>query len=86
MTDQIKTFMINLTQKAGTFLLDSFQRDQELIGARSTAKEAATRYDRMVDQLIMEEISTYYPNHSLLSEESHQPQVTSGYFVDAGER
>ena len=70
MTDQIKTFMINLTQKAGTVLLDSFQRDKDLIGARSTAKEAATRYDRIVDRLIMEEISKYYPNHSLLTEES----------------
>ena len=62
--------MINLTQKAGKILLDSFQRDQELVAARSTAKEAATTYDKIVDQFITEEISTTYPTHSLLTEES----------------
>jgi hypothetical protein len=44
--------MVNLTQKAGKVLLGSFQRDQELITARNTAKEAATTYDKIVDQLM----------------------------------
>ena len=57
--------MVNLTQKAGAILLDSFQRDQELIAARNTAKEAATTYDKIVDQLIIEEINkTTYPQSS----------------------
>jgi len=74
MRAEIKTFMVNLTQKAGKILLDSFQRDQELVAARSTAKEAATTYDKIVDQFITGEISTTYPTHSLLTEESgHHP-------------
>ena len=70
MTAAIKAFMVNLTQKAGKLLLDSFQRDQDLIEARSTAKGAATTYDKIVDQLIIEKIRKTYPTHSLLTEES----------------
>lgn len=70
MTNEIKTFMVHLTRKAGTVLLDSFQHDQALTAVRSTAKEAATTQDRIVDQLIIEEITTTYPNHCLLTEES----------------
>ncbi len=70
MTAEIKTFMVSLTQKAGKILLDSFQRDQELVAARSSAKEAATTYDKIVDQFITEHIRKAYPTHSLLTEES----------------
>jgi fructose-1,6-bisphosphatase/inositol monophosphatase family enzyme len=64
MTAEIKTFMVNLTQKAGKILLDSFQRDPELVAERNTAKEAATTSDKIVDQFITEEISKTYPNHT----------------------
>ena len=70
MTNAIKTFMVNLTQKAGEILLDSFQNDQRMTTLRSTAKEAAIAQDRIVDQLIIEEITKTYPTHSLLTEES----------------
>ena len=70
MRAEIKTFMVSLTQKAGNILRDSFQQDQELVAERNTAKEAATTYDKIVDQFITEEISTTYPSHSILTEES----------------
>ena len=70
MTSEIRTFIVNLTRKAGKVLLDSFQHDQTLTALRSTAKEAATTQDRIVDQLIIEEITKTYPGHGLLTEES----------------
>jgi len=70
MKGEIQEFMSQVAQKAGSTLMDSFQLDQELITARSTAKEAATKYDKLVDQLIIEEIRKTYPHHSLLTEES----------------
>lgn len=70
---EMKEFAVNLAQKAGSVLMDYFQHDQELINLRSTAKEAVTKYDKMVDQLIIEEIRKNYPDHSILTEESgHQ--------------
>jgi len=70
MSVEMKEFMVNLAKKAGSVLMNYFQRDQELINLRSTAKEAATKYDKVVDQLIIEEIRKTYPGHSLLTEES----------------
>ncbi len=70
MTDTIKDFMVRLARKAGGILLDAFQRDHDAVGLRSTAKEAASSYDKSVDRLITDEISKAYPRHSLLTEES----------------
>ena len=53
MKGEIQEFMTQVAKKAGSTLMDSFQFDQELITARSTAKEAATKYDKLVDQLIL---------------------------------
>jgi myo-inositol-1(or 4)-monophosphatase len=85
MTSEIKTFMVDLTRKAGAVLLDSFQHDQTLTALRSTAKEAATTQDRIVDQLIVEEISKTYPDHRLLTEESgyHQGDSDWLWIVDS---
>ena len=66
----MKEFMVNLAKKAGSVLMNYFQHDQELINLRSSAKEAATKYDKLVDQLIIENIRKTYPDHSLLTEES----------------
>ena len=70
MKKEIKTFMIDLTRKAGTVLMESFRHDQALTAVRSTAKEAATTQDRIVDKLIIKEITKTYPTHGLLTEES----------------
>jgi len=50
MKNGIQEFMAQVAKKAGRTLMDSFQFDQELITARSTAKEAATQYDKLVDE------------------------------------
>lgn len=63
-------FIVDLTKEAGRVLMDYFRHDQELITLRSTAKDAATKYDRLTDQFIIEKIRGTYPEHSLLTEES----------------
>ncbi|MFC1925304.1 inositol monophosphatase family protein [Chloroflexota bacterium] len=60
----------NITLVAGNFLLDHFRKDPQLLGLRTTAKEAATTYDKKADELIIQGIKERYPEHSLLTEES----------------
>ena len=63
-------FIESLTKRAGEVLLSHFGQDEELLKQRTSVKEAATKYDKMVDQMITREIRDKYPDHSLLSEES----------------
>ncbi len=65
-----KELIESLARKAGDTLMNSFRRDWALLKERSTAKEAATKYDKEVDTLIVEEIRRHYSRHSLLTEES----------------
>jgi myo-inositol-1(or 4)-monophosphatase len=65
-----KELIESLARKAGDILMKHFRRDWALLKERSTAKEAATKYDKEVDRLIVEEIKRHYPHHSLLTEES----------------
>lgn len=66
-------FIAQIARKAGDMLMGYFQQDPALLSQRSTAKEAATKYDRLVDEMIIGEIQKAYPDHSILTEES-------GYF------
>ena len=66
----MKELIESLARKAGDTLMKHFRQDWALLKERSTAKEAATKYDKEVDRLIVEEIKRYYPHHSLLTEES----------------
>jgi myo-inositol-1(or 4)-monophosphatase len=66
----MKELIESLARKAGDTLMKHFRQDWALLKERSTAKEAATRYDKEVDELIIEEIRRHYPCHSLLTEES----------------
>jgi len=70
MSAESKEFMVKVAKEAGSVLMNHFQRDQELVTLRSTAKEATTKYDKEIDQLIIEKIIKTYPDHSLLTEES----------------
>ena len=63
-------FIETLARRAGEVLLSHFGQDEELLKLRTSAKEAVTRYDKMVDQMITREIRDRYPEHSLLTEES----------------
>jgi myo-inositol-1(or 4)-monophosphatase len=65
-----KELIGSLARRAGNTLLKHFRQDWALLKERSTAKEAATKYDKEVDRLIVGEIKRYYPHHSLLTEES----------------
>jgi len=66
----MKELIESLARKAGDTLTKHFRQDWALLKKRSTAKEAATKYDKEVDRLIVEEIKRHYPHHSLLTEES----------------
>jgi myo-inositol-1(or 4)-monophosphatase len=70
MTEGMIDFTVRLARKAGGVLLEAFQRNHDSVALRSTAKEAASSYDKSVDRLIVEEISKAHPRHSLLTEES----------------
>ncbi len=63
-------FIQDLARQAGNELLSHFGQDEQLIRQRSTVKDATTKYDKMVDGLIIREIRERYPDHSLLTEES----------------
>jgi myo-inositol-1(or 4)-monophosphatase len=65
-----KELIDSLARKAGDTLVKRFRQDWALLKERSTAKEAATKYDKEVDKLIIGEIKRHYPHHSLLTEES----------------
>jgi myo-inositol-1(or 4)-monophosphatase len=65
-----RELMESLARRAGDTLMKHFRQDWALLKERSSAKEAATKYDKEVDTLIVEEIKRHYPRHSLLTEET----------------
>ncbi len=66
----MKSLMETLARKAGDLLLEHFREDPQLLRLRTSAKEAATVYDKMADDLIIQGIRKAYPDHSVLTEES----------------
>jgi myo-inositol-1(or 4)-monophosphatase len=66
----MKELIESLARKAGDTLMKHFRQDWALLKKRGTAKEVATRYDKEVNRLIVDEIKRHYPRHSLLTEES----------------
>jgi myo-inositol-1(or 4)-monophosphatase len=71
-TDQAdaRRLIEELTKKAGFFLLKHFREDPGLLMMRTSAKGAATKYDKMSDELIIRGIRDVFPQHSILTEES----------------
>jgi len=65
----MRATMEELARRTGDFLMGHFREDPELLRMRTTAKEAATVYDRRADSLIVQGIRDAYPGHSILSEE-----------------
>ena len=63
-------FIEKLARDAGDALLSHFGEDEQLLRLRCSVKDAVTKYDRMIDELIIREIREKYPQHSLLTEES----------------
>ncbi|MFC1999516.1 inositol monophosphatase family protein [Chloroflexota bacterium] len=65
----MRRLLEQVTRTAGEFLLGHFRQEPDLLEQRSPAKEAATSYDKMADDLIVRGIKEEYPDHSLLTEE-----------------
>ena len=63
-------FICQVATKAGDMLMNYYHMDPALTAMRSTAKDAATQYDKLVDEMIIERIEKEFPNHSILTEES----------------
>ncbi len=66
----MKNFAINLVKKAGDALMRYFFGSYKLFGIRGSVKEVTTKYDKIIDRLIIQEITKKYSTHSLLTEES----------------
>ncbi len=65
-----KRLIEGLAREAGAFLLGHFREDIGLLALRTSAKDAATKYDKMADELIIGGIRRVFPGHSILTEES----------------
>jgi myo-inositol-1(or 4)-monophosphatase len=63
-------FIENLATCIGDILFSHFGKDEQMLKLRCPVKEAITKYDKMVDELIVRETRQKYPHHSLLTEES----------------
>jgi len=66
----MKDFTINLTNKAGKFLLKNFRKDYSLLSIRGVAKEIATKYDKSSDELIIRSLENRTPDYNIMTEES----------------
>lgn len=66
----VEKFIQKLAKKAGKKLLYYFEKENRLISLRGTSKEIVTKYDKIIDKLIIKEIRENFPDHSILSEES----------------
>lgn len=64
------SFIENVARQAGEILLSHFGEDEQLLKRRTSVKDAVTKYDKMIDDLIIREIRERYPDHSLITEES----------------
>lgn len=68
--DDARDLMVQLASKAGSFLMEHFGGDPGLLPQRTTAKDAATEYDKVSDALIIAGIRSVFATHSILTEES----------------
>lgn len=62
-------FAVKVAKKAGKYLLDNFEKHPKLIKERGMAKEIVTKYDKVSDKIIKEELIKKY-SYNLLTEES----------------
>jgi len=63
-------FIQTLVKQAGEILLSYFGKDKDLLTLRASVKESVTKYDKLIDSRIVQEIRRRYPDHSILTEES----------------
>lgn len=75
----MKEFTIDLSKEAGRFLLKNFRKDYSLLSIRGIAKEVATKYDKMSDDLIVKALIKKTPDYSIMTEESGLRDKKSEY-------
>lgn len=66
----MEKFLQSLIKEAGEILKKGFQKELFKIGQRITSKEAAHKYDKIIDQFLIKKILQKYPDHNILTEES----------------
>jgi myo-inositol-1(or 4)-monophosphatase len=81
----MKRFTIELTRRVGKSLLKNFRKDYSLLSIRGVAKEIATKYDKMSDELIVKALTKKTPSYNIMAEESGFKDNKSEYtwFVDS---
>lgn len=75
----MKKFLIKTIKEAGEILMRYFQIDAKLTLMRGSVKDVTTKYDKMVDRLIVRAISKEFPRHNFLTEESGLIDKKSDY-------
>jgi myo-inositol-1(or 4)-monophosphatase len=71
-------FTIQVARDAGRILRDHQGRDFG-VSRKSTSLDLVTEVDLLSEQFIKEKISTYYPKHEILAEESGHHRSSSDY-------
>jgi myo-inositol-1(or 4)-monophosphatase len=71
-------FTVQLAKEAGHILRDHLGRDID-ISRKSTGLDLVTEIDLLSERYIKEKISTYYPKHEILAEESGHQASASEY-------
>jgi len=63
-------FIKKLTISAGKKALNFFKKDKSLISLRGQSKEVVTKYDKILDKFIINQIEKFFSKDSILTEES----------------
>ncbi|HXF06587.1 MAG TPA: inositol monophosphatase family protein [Blastocatellia bacterium] len=75
---QMRELAIQVAREAGALLRDYAGRTIA-VSQKSSAIDLVTEVDLLSERLIVERISTHYPKHQILAEESGQTAVASDY-------
>jgi len=78
-------FIKKLTISAGKKALNFFKKDKSLISLRGQSKGVVTKYDKILDKFIINQIEKFFSKDSILTEESGliQKRKESLWIVDS---
>lgn len=81
--DSCFIFAKQLIEKASKFVLKNYTKVQNISFKRSQF-DLVTNVDKEVEALILKEINSHYPNHTIITEESgiHKRNSNSIWFID----
>ncbi len=66
----MENFIKKITREAGEKLAEFFKKESKLISLREQSKAVVTKYDKLIDAFLIEQIEKKYSSHSFLTEES----------------